>query len=89
MSALELVTASWGVAMAASPALQIRAMLATHSSQDVSIGYFIVLSIGFALWIAYGLSTGAAIVWICNVVALVFGLLTVVVALRLRSRAPG
>lgn len=84
---LEIATAGWGMAMAVSPGLQIRTMLRTGESEDVSIGYFAVLSVGFALWAAYGFSTGVPILYLCNCVAFVFGVATIGVALRLRRRA--
>jgi MtN3 and saliva related transmembrane protein len=87
--ALALATTFWGIAMAVSPAMQIRTMLRTGESKDVSIGYFLVLIVGFMLWVAYGLVEDVRILWICNSVATVFGIATVVVALRLRRRVRG
>ncbi len=81
---LEVVVSTWGVAMAASPGLQIRQMLKTGQSDDVSVGYFGVLSVGFLLWVAYGLSIDSRVLWGCNTLAAVFGVATIVVALRLR-----
>lgn len=81
---LEYATAVWGLAMAVSPGLQIRQMLSTGESDDVSIGYFAVLSVGFALWAAYGVSTGVPILYLCNSVAFVFGVATMIIARRLR-----
>ena len=81
---LEVVVSTWGVAMAVSPGLQIRQMLHTGQSEDVSIGYFGVLTIGFLLWVAYGLSIDSKVLWGCNAVATVFGLATILIALRLR-----
>jgi len=83
---LEIATATWGLAMAVSPGLQIRQMLRTGESEDVSIGYFAVLSVGFALWAAYGISTGVPILYLCNAVAFVFGIAAIVVAKRLRVK---
>lgn len=84
---LKIVTSFWGIAMAISPGMQIRQMIRTGQSQDVSVGYFSVLVIGFMLWAAYGLSIDEPILWGCNSVATVFGVATIVVALRLRGRA--
>lgn len=75
----------WGVAMAVSPGLQIRQMLRTGESEDVSVPYFGVLSVGFLLWALYGMSIGSRILTGCNAVAFVFGVATIVVALRLRG----
>lgn len=85
---LEIVTSTWGIAMAVSPGMQIRQMLSTGESKDVSLGYFAVLTVGFMLWFAYGLSIDSKVLWGCNIVAAVFGIATLVVALRLRRRAP-
>ena len=43
--------------MAVSPVLQIRKIVQHRSSRGVSLGYMIVLLIGFVLWFAYGVST--------------------------------
>ena len=55
-SILAVSAATWGIAMGLSPALQIRQMLQTRSSRDVSVGYFTVLNVGFVLWASYGIS---------------------------------
>lgn len=81
---LETVVSIWAVAMAVSPGLQIRRMLQTGDSRDVSIGYFAVLSIGFLLWVAYGISIDDYIVAVPNSIAFVFGISTILLALRLR-----
>jgi uncharacterized protein with PQ loop repeat len=84
---LEIVTSVWGVAMAVSPALQIRRMLTTGESTDVSIGYWAVLCVGFVLWVFYGMSIDSKVLWGCNIVAAIFGVATILIALRLRRRA--
>jgi uncharacterized protein with PQ loop repeat len=85
--ALEITVFTWGVAMAVSPGLQIRQMLQTGESNDVSVGYFAVLTVGFVLWMAYGVSIDSKVLWACNSVATVFGAATIVIALRLRRSA--
>ena len=85
---LAVVTSTWGVLMAASPGLQIRQMRQTGTSEDVSVAYFGVLTIGFVLWTAYGMSIGSQVLVVCNIVAAVFGVTTILVALRLRRAAP-
>ena len=52
---LAVAAAAWGVLMGISPALQIRRMLRERSSRDLSVGYFLVLLVGFLLWICYGI----------------------------------
>lgn len=83
---LEAVVSVWALAMAVSPALQIRRMLQTRESKDVSIGYFGVLVVGFLLWVAYGLSKDDYVLAVPNGVATIFGVATIIVALRLRDR---
>jgi len=82
--ALGPVAATYGVLMAISPLLQIRRMLQTRSSADVSIGYLAVIEVGFGLWVAYGLSLPNLALAIPNAVAFVVGLVTIIIALRLR-----
>lgn len=81
---LAVTAAAWGVMMAVSPLLQIRRMLETRSSADLSLGYLGVLLIGFGLWVAYGVSLGNLALIVPNGVALVVGLLTLAIALRFR-----
>ncbi len=81
---LGIGAAAWGIVMALSPVLQIRRILERRSSDDVSIGYFLVLLFGFALWIAYGLSIGNLILIIPNTVAVCVVVLTIVIARRFR-----
>ena len=81
---LGIGAASWGIAMALSPVLQIKKILARRSSDDVSIGYFLVLLVGFALWLAYGISIGNLVLIIPNTVAFVVALATIAIARRYR-----
>jgi MtN3 and saliva related transmembrane protein len=76
-----------GLLMAVSPALQIRRMLQTRSSRDYSLGYPALLSAGFVLWLAYGISIWNPPMMISNVASLSFMLLTISVALRFRKAA--
>ena len=83
-TALAVAAGAWGVAMAVAPALQIRKILRLQSSRDVSIGYLLVLVVGFVLWIAYGAALGNLALIVPNSVALCVGLLTINVAHRYR-----
>ena len=82
---LAVTAATWGVAMAVSPVLQIRRMLQTRSAEDVSLGYFGILLPGFALWIAYGVARGDLALVVPNSVAMVVTVTTVAIAFRLRA----
>ena len=81
---LGIMAGSWAVLMAVSPILQIRQILRMRSSKEVSIPYFVVLIVGFLLWIAYGIAIENAALIIPNSVATVIGIMTIVVARRFR-----
>jgi MtN3 and saliva related transmembrane protein len=83
-SALAAVAATWAVLMALGPVLQIRSIVRRRSSQGVSVGYFAILLVGFALWVAYGVASATVALVIPNTVAFVTALATIVVALRYR-----
>jgi uncharacterized protein with PQ loop repeat len=83
-SSLAVVAGSWGVLMSLSPLLQIRTMVRRRSSAGVSLAYLGVLAVGFALWLAYGVSLGNPALVITNIVSLGVGITTIVVARRLR-----
>ena len=86
---LGFAAAFWGIVMAISPALQIRRMIHHRSSREVSVAYFSVLLIGFALWIAYGISIENWYLIVPNAVAFTVCTTTIAVALsyRVGSRA--
>mgnify|MGYP003291007124 CR=1 FL=1 len=86
-SALALTAATWAIAMALGPVLQIRKILQLRSSHGLSISYFLVLFVGFLLWLAYGIAAGDFALIVPNVVALLVIALTIVVALRYRRPA--
>ena len=76
-----------GLLMAVSPALQVRRMMQTRSSRDFSIGYPTLLSVGFVLWLAYGIALGNLPMMISNTASLTFMLITIGVALYFRRLA--
>ena len=84
---LASVASSWAVLMGIAPVLQIRRMLREQSSREVSVGYFIILLVGFLLWIAYGAAAGIPALVIPNIVALLVGATVIIVALHLRRPA--
>jgi uncharacterized protein with PQ loop repeat len=85
-TALGLAAAFWGIVMAVSPALQIREMLQHRSSREVSVAYFWVLLVGFALWVAYGISIENWYLIVPNAVAFTVCATTIAVARRFRVR---
>ena len=89
VTGLAVAAAAWGVLMGISPILQIRRMLRQRSSRDVSVGYFTILLVGFGLWISYGIAARNLALIVPNAVALLIGVSTVAIALRLRKPAGG
>lgn len=83
---LAVAAGSWGVLMGLSPVLQIRRMLIERSSRDLSVGYFLILLVGFLLWICYGIVVRNPVLIVPNSIGFVAGAVTVIVALRLRPR---
>ena len=86
VTVLAFVAATWGIAMALAPLLQIRAIRAQGSSEAVSVGYQQVLLVGFLLWLAYGISIRNLALIVPNTVAAFVSLATILVALRFRER---
>jgi MtN3 and saliva related transmembrane protein len=81
---LAVAAATWGVAMAISPLLQIRAIRAHGSSQGVSVAYQQVLFVGVILWISYGVALHNPAIIIPNVVAAVVSVATIAVSRHYR-----
>jgi MtN3 and saliva related transmembrane protein len=78
------VAATWGVAMALAPLLQIREIRRHRSSRSVSVAYQEVLLVGFVLWLAYGIAAANVALIVPNTVAAVVSAATILVALRYR-----
>jgi MtN3 and saliva related transmembrane protein len=83
---LAIAAAAWGAVMAVSPLLQIRRIIVRRSSADVSLAYLVVLQIGFALWVAYGMSLGNPVLVVPNTIAFVTGAATILTAWYHRPR---
>jgi MtN3 and saliva related transmembrane protein len=81
---LAFSAATWGIAMAVSPVLQIRKIVRHRSSHGVSVGYMSVLFIGFLLWLAYGIALGNWAMIVPNIVAAIVIVATMVIAVRYR-----
>jgi MtN3 and saliva related transmembrane protein len=84
-SELAFVAATWAIAMALGPLLQIRKMVKHEESRTISIGYFLVLFVGFLLWVAYGIAADNYALIVPNAVAAVVIAATILVALRYRA----
>ena len=72
--------------MALGPLLQVRKIVRHQSARTISIGYFVVLLVGFLLWLAYGIAADNWALIIPNTVAAVVISGTIVVTLRYRRR---
>jgi MtN3 and saliva related transmembrane protein len=81
---LAVAAATWGVAMAVSPLLQIRAIRAHKSSRGVSVAYQQVLLVGFILWLSYGIALGNLAIIIPNIVAAIVSIATILVSRHYR-----
>ena len=84
VTVLAFSAATWGIAMAVSPVLQIRKIVHHRSSHGVSVGYMSVLFVGFLLWLAYGIALGNWAMIVPNIVAAIVIVATMVVTLRYR-----
>jgi MtN3 and saliva related transmembrane protein len=83
-STLAFAAAAWAIAMALGPVLQIRRIVDQQSSRGVSISFFVVLVIGFCLWVAYGIAAANVALIVPNTVAGIVMVVTIGVALRYR-----
>jgi uncharacterized protein with PQ loop repeat len=81
---LGVAAGGWGVAMAMAPVLQIREIRKRKSSLGLSLGYMLVLLVGFVLWVAYGVSGSEWPVIVPNAIAL--AVMTTTIATILRHR---
>ena len=82
---LGTVATAYGVLGALKSLLQTRQMLARRTSGDVSAGFLASYVGGYAIWLAYGLSTGSLPLIVVDTVGLLCGGLTLAVALSLRG----
>ena len=83
---IEIVAGVYGVMMSLAPMLQARRMRQRRSSADVSIVYLVVLEIGFALYLAYGLSINNRVLVATNSVSIAATSLTLTTAALYRRR---
>ena len=81
---LGIAAASWAILMALSPILQVREIVRRGSSEGISIGYFVVLLVGFGLWVSYGVARHDLPLVVPNSVAFLVMGCTIAVVLRTR-----
>lgn len=87
-STLGIAAATWAIAMALGPVLQIRKIVEQRTSRGVSIGYFAILLVGFLLWLAYGIAASSLVLVVPNILAAAVTATTIAVALRYRASPP-
>jgi MtN3 and saliva related transmembrane protein len=83
-TALGIAAASWAIVMGLAPILQIREIRQRDSSEGIALGYFVVLLVGFGLWVSYGLATHDIALVVPNCVAFLVMGCTIMVALDKR-----
>ncbi len=76
-----------GVLMSLSPLFQVRRVLERGRSDDVSQLFPLVIAIGCAAWVAYGVSTSDAYLIVPNVVGVITNVATLAIVRRYRTRA--
>jgi uncharacterized protein with PQ loop repeat len=76
---------AYGVLGALKTLLQTRQMLVRRASREVSAGFLASYAGGYAIWLAYGLSTGSVPLIVVDTVGLLCAGLTLAVALSLRG----
>jgi len=82
---LATAATAYGVLGAVKTLLQTRQMLARRTSGDVSALFLASYAGGYAIWLAYGLSTGSLPLIVVDAVGLLCAGLTLAVALSLRG----
>src|SRR5215510_4520660 len=73
---LGTVATVYGVLGALKSLLQTRQMLARRASREVSAGFLASYAGGYAIWLAYGLSTGSIPLIVVDTIGLLCGGLT-------------
>ena len=66
---------------------QLIRVVKTHSARDISLGMFLIFSVGTLLWMLYGIFSHSAPVWIANAVTLVLAVSILVLKLIYDERA--
>jgi MtN3 and saliva related transmembrane protein len=84
---LGVCAGTWGVVMAIAPGMQLRKMVRTRNSSDVSLSFFALLLPGYILWVGYGFTRGDPALIVPNLVAFCVAVATVLVARHFRRTA--
>ncbi len=65
---------------------QVMKIWKTKSARDVSLGMFLIFSVGISLWIAYGVSLHSMPIIIANTVSLLLGFIVLGMKLKFNGR---
>jgi MtN3 and saliva related transmembrane protein len=65
---------------------QVMKIWKTKSARDVSLGMFLIFSIGISLWIAYGVFLHSMPIIVANTVSLLLGFIVLGLKLRFNGR---
>lgn len=84
---LTLVTTFWGLLMGLAPLLQVRVILRERDSRGTSLGWVVILLVGFTLWFAYGVVNDLVPVMVTNLVSVTVTA-TLLVATRIYRGGP-
>ena len=87
MTLLATAATLYGVGGALSVLVQARQMHVRGSSRDVSLRFLATYVGGYAIWLLYGLSIASTPIVLVHALGLTCGVVTLAVALQLRSRA--
>jgi uncharacterized protein with PQ loop repeat len=85
LALLAILTAGWGTAGALMPLLHRRRMIEAHSSSAISCFALCWGTIGYALWLVYGIALRDVPLIVVDATGLAAQFATVTVALRLRT----
>lgn len=66
---------------------QLIRVVKLRSARDISLGMFLILSLGTVFWLGYGVLSHSPPVWIANAVTLVLSLSILVLKLRFDRNA--
>lgn len=83
---LAYVTTFWGLLMGLAPLLQVRVIIRDRTSEGVSVGWVLILLVGFLLWLAYGIANSDVPLIVANVVAAMVTTTLLIVMWRFRDR---
>lgn len=89
VTVLAVAATLFGIAMGASPLLQALRMHSFQSSNEVSLLFLSVLSLGSGTWLTYGIFIGNAALIIANSVGFLSWSTALGVALYWRKKNPG